>query len=116
MKTLAIFLIILSSIKSMDITVTLKVPDPSWSVKIEEVRQVGQEVWVVASLHKDSEGFAIAMITTVTDTIIVKAPPLPIKYFIIGKAWNWDNKEPYTFLKSKDNLDKKFIQGKPIFP
>jgi len=38
------------------------------------------------------------VISTVQASLKLDAPELPMKYFIIGKTWDWKNAEPYTFI------------------
>jgi hypothetical protein len=98
------------------IAVSLEAPDSGWKLTIEEIRQVDEELWVLATLKKDPNLFAMAMITTVSDAVTIQAPALPIKYFIQGKTWNWENKEPYRFINSKSEIEAKFNRGKRLFP
>jgi len=42
-------------------------------------------------------------------------PDLPMKNFIIGKAWAWENTEPYTFLKDLKQIEKELKSGKLFY-
>ena len=98
-----------------EITVALTVPDPSWTIFIEEVWQVGDELWVLAAVLRDPEVMAAQVISTVQASIKTAAPDLPIKYFITGKTWSWDNEELFTFLKAREQFEKALGSGRLIY-
>ena len=87
-----------------DIIVKLTVPDRAWKISIEEVYRVKDEIWVISLLER-SPMMAAQVISTVTDKVSLTAPDLPEKHFILGKTWNWENKEPYTFLKDRKEIE-----------
>jgi hypothetical protein len=98
-----------------EITAALTVPDPSWRISIEEVWQVGDELWVLAAVSRDPDVMAAQVISTVQVSIKTAAPDLPIKYFITGKTWSWDNEEQFTFLKGREDLEEALGSGRLIF-
>jgi hypothetical protein len=53
--------------------------------------------------------------TTVTDTVMVAAPALTIKHFVLGKTWRWENPEPHMFLRDTHQIASQLQQGKRIF-
>ena len=36
----------------------------------------------------------------------------PVKHFILGKKWGWENEEPYTFLKDRKEIEEKIMSVK----
>lgn len=99
-----------------DITVRLTVPDTGWSIDIQEIYQANGELAVISQLFR-SKGMAAQTITTVSDTARVNAAPdLPVKYYVVGKTWGWQNAEPYIFIKSVDELDADVLQGMRLYP
>lgn len=101
--------------ENQTIEVKLMAPDTTWMLAIDEVYQVGQELWVIAGVKQAGQAFGLTMITTLEDQITVKAPALPIKYFILGKTWGWANEEPYTFIKSRADITLALKNGKRLF-
>ena len=97
------------------ITVSLTVPDLAWKIHIVEIYIVDTELWVISFLERSGDT-AAQMLTTVTDTVTVSAPFFPIKHFIVGKQWSWDNAEPYVFLKAKSEITAQLQHGEKIFP
>ena len=104
----------MSTANTLDITVNLETPDPSWSITIDEIYQVEDEIWVISNLHTE-DGFWIQVISQAVDCKVVHAHDLPIRYFIFGKKWNWKNKEPYVFLDDRKELDPKLKYAKVIY-
>ena len=45
------------------------------------------------------------VISEVLDAVEFTAQNLPIKYYILGKTWNWENSESYVFLDSLTKFD-----------
>jgi len=35
--------------------------------------------------------------------------------FVIGKSWDWKNKEPYTFIKDLKQIEKELKSGKLLY-
>jgi hypothetical protein len=99
------------------ITVILTVPDSAWKIAIDAVYQVRDVIWVVSTVSRDPNAIGLQVISTVRDSVEVDAlGELPVKYFVVGKTWNWDNKEGYTFLKSRKEIETDLQSGKLLYP
>ena len=98
-----------------DIGVTLKVPDTAWRIDIKEVYQIDDALIVISELSRPA-GHGGQMITTVVDTVRIAAPDLPVKHYVVGKTWNWENSEPYKFVPSRNALDADLLRGKRLYP
>lgn len=101
--------------ENQTIQLKLMVPDTTWTLAIDEVYQVGHELWVIAGVKQIGQAFGLMMITTLEDQVTVKAPTLPIQYYVVGKTWGWKNEEPYTFIKSKTEIEPTLKQAKRLF-
>ena len=88
---------------SRNIEVKLNVPDMGWKILIKEIHQRDETLLVISSLtrHPGPSGQAIS---TVSDRVRMDLPDIPVKHFILGKTWSWENKEPYTFINSMDDI------------
>lgn len=100
------------------IEVRLSVPDTTWNIKINEIYQVGEELWVISQLSQLSEGMmGLMMISDVHDRIKMDSPSLPIKHYILGKTWGWENSEANThFINSLDDIKAQLDSGKKLYP
>lgn len=97
--------------ENQTIQVKLMAPDTTWMLAIDEIYQVGQELWIVAGVKQIGQAFGLTMITTLEDQVTVKAPTLPLKYYVLGKTWGWKNEEPYTFIKSRAEIVSALKSG-----
>ena len=104
-----------SGAEEKEITVELTVPDSAWAVSITEVHKVGNELWVISTVSRDPDAMGAQVISTVQDSLKLTVPDLPLKIYIIGKAWAWENKEPYTFIKHLKQIEKELKSGKLLY-
>ncbi len=96
------------------VSVQLGVPDGGWKIRIVQVYQTPTHLLAVSKLER-SPGPAIQVISQVKDLVKVKAPKLPVRHFVLGKTWNWPNKEPVTFLSDPKELSKPIAGAKLVF-
>ena len=111
-----LFSLVCAAAEAREIKVELTVPDAAWSVDIEAIHRVQDELWVVAAVSRDRDRMGAQVISTVESSVDVALPDLPVRYFIVGKTWAWDNAEPYTFLPDRGSLDEAFDRGERLFP
>jgi len=102
------------TVSARNIEVKMQVPDMGWKIRINEIHQKGGELWVISSLRRHA-GMAGQAISTVSDKIHMDLPDIPIKHFILGKTWNWENREPYTFIKSMDEIKGSLEDGRLLY-
>jgi hypothetical protein len=102
-------------VEEKDIVVHLTVPDTTWSVSIDEVHQVGDALWVISVLSQNPEVMGAQVISTVQDSLTLPVPDLPVKHFIMGKTWAWENEEPYTFIDNIKQIEKELTTGKLLY-
>lgn len=88
-----------------EITVELTVPDAAWEITIDEVHRVGDALWVISTVSRDPDLMGAQVISTVRASLRLEAPDLPTKHFVIGKSWDWQNQEPYTFLSDTEPIE-----------
>jgi hypothetical protein len=55
------------------------------------------------------------VISTVQASLKLAAPDLPLRYFVVGKTWNWKNEEPYTFIENLKQIEKALKSGKLLY-
>jgi hypothetical protein len=95
--------------------VKLSVPDAAWTIVIDEVHKVGNELWVIAIASRNTDLMVAQVISTVQASLKLDAPELPMKYFIIGKTWDWKNAEPCTFINDMKQIEKKVKAGQLLY-
>ena len=96
------------------VSVQLGVPDGGWKIRIDQVYQTPTHLLAVSKLERNP-GLAIQVISQAKDSVQVKAPKLPIRHFVLGKTWNWPNKQPYSFLSDPKELSKPIAGAKLVY-
>lgn len=99
-----------------DISVKLTVPDTTWSIAINEVHKVGNQLWVISTVSHNPDMIGAQVISIVQASLRLATPDLPVKIFIIGKTWNWENSEPCTFINDLEEIEKELKSGKRLYP
>ena len=99
-----------------EITVRLTVPDAAWAIAIDQVHRVGSEIWIIATVSRNPDLMGAQVISTVQASLKLAAPDLPLRYFVIGKTWNWKNEEPYTFIQNLKQIEKALNSGTLLYP
>lgn len=105
-----------SCAKEKEITVNLTVPDTTWQIAIDDVYIVGNELWVISSVSQNPDIMGAQVISIVQASVKIAVPDLPVKHFIIGKTWAWENTEPYTFITDLKQIEKELKSGKRLYP
>lgn len=99
----------------MEITVKLTVPDTAWVISIDEVRKVNNEIWVISKVSKNPDVMGAHVISTIEASAVIDPVDLPVRHFIIGKTWDWENEEPYTFIKSIEKLESNLKDSELLY-
>lgn len=83
------------------IIVQLDAPDSGWRIEIKEIYQTRESLVVISHLQHDKE-MANAVISTVSDSVQIAEfdNKLPIRYYILGKTWDWGDSSKYNFIES----------------
>ena len=98
--------------------VHVTVPDSRWSISINKVIQSNDHIAVICQLTQ-SEGMGMMVISEVVDAVKFTAEDLPIKYYVLGKTWSWENSESYSFVDSISTvkgLNIPFVNTEPSKP
>lgn len=113
-----VLLLCAASVNAADneVSVKLTVPDTTWTITINEVHKVENELWVISTVSQTPDMMGAQVISTLQASLKLAAPDLPVKNFIIGKTWNWENSEPYTFINDLKEIEKELKSGKRLYP
>lgn len=103
------------SVVQKTITVEVMTPDGAWELKIEEIRQVGRELWVFAKVERPEGALGALMQSAASDQVSGRFPDLPEKVFVVGKNWSWANEEPVQWLASNNVAAEKRRQGQRLW-
>ena len=98
-----------------EIIVELTVPDVAWKITIDEVHRVGNELWVISTVSRDPDIMGAQVISKVKDSLVFEASDLPAKHFVIGKSWEWQNKESYRFIDDMGEIERELKSGERLY-
>lgn len=96
------------------ISIELTVPDAAWEIEINEIYEVENELWVIAELNRKA-GFAAQVISKIKDSVEIHHKKLTVKNYVIGKTWQWENKEEFHFIKSRSDIEDYIKNRKQIY-
>lgn len=87
------------------ISVALEAPASNYRIRIEEVYDVGSELWVVSVIDRQGD-FGGAVITPIRDEIPLTLPiNRGLKQKVIGKDWNWgENSDTLQYVDDRPAL------------
>ncbi len=108
LSTIMILCASITRAEDVKIRVEFDTPATNYRVAIQEVYQVGKELWVVSNVFTEGD-FGGAAITPVSDEITVDAPQgLEVVHKVLGKSWNWGkDTKSLQYVKSAKELEKK---------
>ena len=89
--------------QTKNITVRLDTPDVGWNVEIKAIYQTSKSLVVISQLKHDDEVNA-SVISAVSDSVQIPEleEELPVRHYILGKTWDWNNSPKYSFIESMD--------------
>lgn len=84
-------------------------------VTFDEVHRVGNELWIISTVSRKPDLIGAQVTSTAQASLKPAAPDLPLRYFVIGKTWNWKNEEPYTFIENLKQIEKTLESGELLY-
>ena len=99
------------------IKISVQVPDSAWNLNIREIYQTSENLVVIAYVERPPDVMGAQAITTLTDEATVPAltPELPVKIYILGKTWGWENEEPYLFIRNRSEIAESLDDALKIY-
>lgn len=98
------------------ISIRLDTPDAGWAIEIDKVYRTSESLVVIAQLQHSGD-MAAAVISTVSSSVSIPATDdtLPVRYYILGKTWDWGTASDYTFIESMDAFGTALDQAELIY-
>lgn len=102
--------------KQQDISIRLDTPDAGWSIEIDKVYRTSESLVVIAQLEHRGD-IAAAVISTASDSVSIPStdPALTMRYYILGKTWDWGVALDYTFIDSMDAFGAALDRAELIY-
>lgn len=96
------------------ITSEVEVPSGGYDLVIQGVHVVDDELWVVSQLEEVDLN-APAEASRVSDRIVLNAPDMSVRHFIVGERPESSFNEQYTFIDSRDEIAPELSAGRQIY-
>jgi|GEM_PF-262813 len=96
------------------LTVEVEVPSGGYDLAIQSVYAVNNELWVVSRLEEFDPA---APETTVraADRIVINAPDIPVRHFVIGDRPAGSFNEQYTFIDDREQIAAQLEEGRQLY-
>lgn len=95
--------------------IKLNAPTPAWSVKIESVYVVGQEIWVICRLAEKQGGMVAQVITPISDSVKLTLPDISPEYYVIGPQMG-PEQPGVQFIDSLGAINEGLKAGEKVWP
>ncbi|MGB3757085.1 MAG: hypothetical protein WBA07_12020 [Rivularia sp. (in: cyanobacteria)] len=100
--------------KERTITAEVEAPSAGYNLEIQDVYAANNELWVVSRLEEENPNAPKATVR-VSDRIVINAPDIPVRQYVIGKRPNGSFNEQYTFINSREQIDSQLASGKQLY-
>ena len=98
----------------LKIEVAVKVPATNFKVQIEEVRKVGEELWVLSRVFFEEETGG-DLVIEVRDSVFVRPVGFPVKHFVMGSEWSRTDPKKETYLPKERMSDEEWKGAEVIW-
>lgn len=96
------------------ITVEVEVPSGGYELDIQGIYAVNNELWVVSRLEEENPSAPKATVR-VSDRIVINAPNIPVRHYIIGERPTSSYNEQYTFINSRQQIASELKSGRQLY-
>ncbi|MBD2259563.1 hypothetical protein [Pseudanabaena sp. FACHB-2040] len=96
------------------ITVEVEAPSSGYNVEIQDVYSVNNELWVVSQLAEVNPNAPQAT-ARVADRIVVNAPDIPVRHYIVGERPLGSFNEQYTFVGTREQINSQLEAGRQLY-
>jgi hypothetical protein len=100
--------------KEQTLAAKVTVPSAGYDLEIQDVYMVNNQLWVIARLDEEIQNAPRAT-TTVSDRIVINAPEMPVRYYIVGEQPSGNVGEQYTFIDTRQAIQKQLTSGKQLY-
>ena len=100
--------------KERTITAEIEAPSSGYNLEIQDVYAANNELWVVSRLEEENPNAPKATVR-VSDRIVINAPDIPVRQYIIGERPNGSFNEQYTFINDREQIASQLANGKELY-
>jgi len=96
------------------ITAEVQVPSTGYDLNIRDVYVVNDELWVVSRLE-EVDPAAPQSTTRAADYIVINAPDMPVRHYIVGDRPSGVFNEQYAFIGDRDQILPQLEAGRQLY-
>ncbi|MBE9182898.1 hypothetical protein IQ268_30645 [Oculatella sp. LEGE 06141] len=96
------------------VTTEVEVPSSGYDLSIEGIYAVNNELWVVSRLEETDPNAPQADVR-VSDRVVLNAPDVPIRQYVIGARPDSSFNEQYTFIDDREQIVSQLDSGRQLY-
>jgi len=96
------------------ITAEVEVPSGGYNLSIQNVYAVNNELWVISRLEETNPN-APQVTTRVADRIVINAPNIPVRHYIMGERPSGVFNEQYEFVGNRQQILPQLEAGRQLY-
>ncbi|MGP1375930.1 MAG: hypothetical protein ACTS3T_24100 [Almyronema sp.] len=96
------------------ITPEVEVPSGGYDLTIQGIYAVNDELWVVSDLEEVDDN-APESTVRVSDRVVLNAPDMSVRHFIIGDRPTGAFNEQFTFISSREEIAPQLSEGRQLY-
>lgn len=96
------------------ITSEVEVPSGGYNLQIQDVYALNNEVWVISRLSETNPNAPKAR-TRVSDRIVINAPDMPVRQYIVGSRPSGVFNEQYQFIGNRQQILSQLQAGRKLY-
>lgn len=96
------------------VTTEIEVPSSGYDVEINGIYAVNNQLWVVSQLTQTDPNAPKAAMR-VSDRVVLNAPEIPIRQYVVGERPQGSFNEQYTFIEDRGAISAQLESGRAIY-
>jgi len=96
------------------ITTEVEVPSAGYNLAIQSVYAVNNELWVISRLSETNPNVPRAT-TRISDRIVINAPNMPVRHYIVGARPSGVFNEQYEFIGNREQILPQLQAGRQLY-
>ncbi|MBD3885326.1 hypothetical protein IFO70_26720 [Phormidium tenue FACHB-886] len=96
------------------ITAEVEVPSGGYNLEIQNVYAVNNELWVISRLEETNPN-APQAVTRASDRIVINAPDMSVRHYIVGKRPSGVFNEQYEFIGNRQQILPQLEAGRQLY-
>ena len=96
------------------ITAEVEVPSGGYGLEIQSISVVDNQLWVVSKLD-ETDPNAPQKAVRVSDRIVINAPDMAVRHYIVGERPSKVFNEQYTFIKDRQEIAAQLESGRLLY-